>query len=479
MALSLIFAFIAIAIAGGVAVSYVAGSAAVLAFIAAGYGNYLAIMPQRIFSQIDVFTFLSMPLFILAGELMTRGGVTRALIDLAMLMVGRLKGGLGYVNISASVFLAGVSGSAVADAAATRSRIPLGSIAPGTPGSVTINRYDVGVGVSSFELDFWGRIANLSEAARAQYLAAEANQRAFYLSLIADVATTYFALLESEAQIDLAQATLESRQEGLRIARLRLDAGVTSALPFRQSETLLTTAEQQLAAQRLSQAQQRNQLSVLVGGTTPENLPVALPMSGQENGMELDPGTPSDLLLVRPDIVAAEEQLRAARANIGAARAAFFPTISLTGNAGFSSNSLDGLFSSDGLGWSFGPSISLPIFDRGGREADLDLAKALEVEQVANYDRTVQTAFREVSDSLAGRRYLAEQVETLERGVEAQERIARLARLRYREGVADYLEVLDAERNLFSARQQLLATERAWLQNRATLFVALGGGDDR
>ena len=366
--------------------------------------------------------------------------------------------------------------SAVADAAATRSRIPLGSIAPGTPGSVTINRYDVGVGVSSFELDFWGRIANLSEAARAQYLAAEANQRAFYLSLIADVATTYFALLESEAQIDLAQATLESRQEGLRIARLRLDAGVTSALPFRQSETLLTTAEQQLAAQRLSQAQQRNQLSVLVGGTTPENLPVALPMSGQENGMELDPGTPSDLLLVRPDIVAAEEQLRAARANIGAARAAFFPTISLTGNAGFSSNDLDNLFSSDGLSWSFGPSISLPIFDWGAREADLDLAKAREVEQVAVYEKTVQEAFREVSDALAGRRWLAEQVAALTQGVAAQERITRLARLRYREGVADYLEVLDAERNLFTAQQQLLTTQRAFLQNGTSLFVALGGG---
>tara|TARA_R110000751_G_scaffold2018_14_gene9807 strand:- start:25493 stop:26902 length:1410 start_codon:yes stop_codon:yes gene_type:complete len=369
--------------------------------------------------------------------------------------------------------------TAVANASASRTRTPLGTVDPAASGSVTTDRFDVGVGVTSFELDFWGRVANLSDAARAQYLATEANQRAFYLSLIADVASTYFELLETNDQIDLAQATLESRQEGLRIAQLRLDAGVTSALPFRQAETLLTTAEQQLASEKLAQARLRNQLSVLVGGGFPAELPAALPMVAQENAMVLDAATPSDLMLVRPDIVAAEEQLRAARANIGAARAAFFPSISLTGSAGFASSELGDLFGSDGFTWSFGPSISLPIFDWGAREADLDLARARETEQVALYEKAVQTAFREVSDGLAGRRWLAEQVAAQEQGVAAQERIARLARLRYREGVADYLEVLDAERNLFSARQQLLATRRAYLQNGTTLFVALGGGLER
>jgi len=371
----------------------------------------------------------------------------------------------------------------VADASGTRTRQPLGvnpaldtGDVEGAPSSVTFNRFDVGVGVSAFELDFWGRIASLSEAARAEYLATVAAQRAFYLSLIADTANTYFEIVETEEQIALAEQTAESRREDLRIAKLRLDNGVTSALPYRQAETLLTQAEQQLAAERLALARLRNQLAVLVGGTVPEGLPAPLSLEAQGDKRRLAAGLPSDLLLVRPDIIAAEEQLRAARANIGAARAAFFPTISLTGNAGLASSSLDGLFSGDALGWSFGPGISLPIFDRGAREANLDLAQALEVEQVANYDRTVQGAFREVSDALAGRRRLAEQVETLERAVTAQERIVRIARLRYREGVADYLEVLDAERNLFSARQQLLATERAWLQNRATLFVALGGG---
>ena len=370
-----------------------------------------------------------------------------------------------------------VSKPAAASGTRARQSVATGAGTPAVP--VTGNRFQSGVGVSAFELDFWGRVANLSDAARAEYLATIAAQRAFYLSLIADTANTYFEIVETEEQIALAEATTESRREGLRIAKLRLDSGVTSALPYRQAETLLTQAEQQLAAERLALAQLRNQLLVLVGGREPAALPQGIPLAAQTNGHQLAAGMPSDLLLVRPDIVAAEERLRAARANIGAARAAFFPTISLTGSTGFASGSLDNLFDSDGFGWSFGPSISLPIFDWGAREANLDLARALEVEEVANYDRTVQTAFREVSDALAGRRYLAEQVETLERAVVAQERIARIARLRYREGVADYLEVLDAERNLFTAQQQLLATRRGALQNQATLFVALGGGFER
>jgi len=373
--------------------------------------------------------------------------------------------------------------SIVADASAARARQPLtanpalgsGNVGGG-PDAIISNRFDVGVGVSAFELDFWGRIANLSAAARAEYLATAAAQRAFYLSLIADTATTYYEVVETEEQISLAEATAQSRREGVRIAKVRLENGVTSALPFRQAETLLTQAEQQLASEQLTLARLRNQLAVLVGGAIPEPLPKGLALAQQGDERRLAAGLPSDLLLSRPDVIAAEEQLRAARANIGAARAAFFPSISLTGNAGFSSTGLDNLFADGSFGWSFGPAISLPIFDWGAREADLDLAQALEVEQVANYDRTVQGAFREVSDALAGRRWLAEQVSTLQRGVTAQERIAHIARLRYREGVANYLEVLDAERNLFSARQQLLATERARLQNRATLFVSLGGG---
>lgn len=373
-----------------------------------------------------------------------------------------------------------------ATASGTRTRTPLDTLAVGqgtgaavdenAPNSITYNRYNVGVGVTSFELDFWGRLANLSDAARAQYLSTVAAQRSFYLSLIGDVASTYYQVIESQEQLELAEATAQSREEALTIAKKRLDAGVTSALPYRQAEGLLTTAQQQVAAQRLALAQLQNQLQVLIGGKFPENLPASGKLSDQAPAIYLDAGLPSDLMLVRPDIIAAEETLRASRANIGAARAAFFPNISLTGSAGFSSSALDGLFKGSAFTWTAGPSLNLPIFDWGAREADLGLAKARETEAVATYDKTVQTAFREVSDALAGRRWLARQVLALEENVKAQEKIAHVSQLRYREGVADYLEVLDAERSLFSARQTLLMTRRSLYQNAATLFIALGGG---
>ncbi len=387
-----------------------------------------------------------------------------------------------------------------ATGSATRSRFPAGSAgAIGTPGtgggvgggvgggtggaagdgsggSFTTNQFQVGVGVSAFELDFWGRVANLSAAARAQYLASVAAQRAFYLSLIADVATTYYELTETREQITLAEATAASRREGLALAKKRLDAGVDSALPYYQAETLLTQAEQQLATEQLAAAQLQNQLLVLIGGDAPTELPPGMTLAQQENGLRLDAGLSSELLLRRPDIVQAEESLTAARANIGAARAAFFPSISLTGRTGLTSTSLDGLFDTGNFFYSIGPSIDLPIFDWGRRQGQLDLARAQETEQIATYERAIQTAFREVSDGLAGREYIARQVAVQERAVRAQEDTARIARLRYREGVTDYLQVLDAERNLFNARQQLLMTRRGYLQNQANLFVALGGG---
>ncbi len=364
---------------------------------------------------------------------------------------------------------------------ATRSRTPIDTASPsggGGSGSVTFDRYNVSVGVTSFELDFWGRVANLSDAARAEYLATVAAQRAFYLSLIGDVASAYLELEETEGQIALSQATAESRTEALRIAKLRLDAGVTSALDFRQAEVLLTQAEQALAGQKLAQARTRNRLTVLIGGPFPDDLPEGSTADAQIFAGPLDAGIPSDLLLVRPDIVAAEERLRASRANIGAARAAFFPSISLTGSSGFASSDLDGLFSGDSFTWSFGPSINLPIFDAGARDARLGLAKARESEAIANYDKAVQIAFREVSDALAGRRWIGEQVKTARREIVAQERISRIAGLRYSEGVSSYLEVLDAERNLFSSQQRLLQITRLGNQNKVSLFVALGGGSE-
>ncbi|MGF7148729.1 multidrug efflux system outer membrane protein [Sphingomonas zeicaulis] len=358
----------------------------------------------------------------------------------------------------------------------TKSRTPAAGIGiPGITG-FTQEQYRAGVGVTSFELDFWGRVRNLNEAARSQFLATVEAERAFRLGLIRDVATTYFSIRESDERIALAEATVKSRQDGLRIAKRRLDAGVTSALDYRQSETLLTQAETELAALRLAQAQARNFMTVLVGGVLPTDLPEPLSLAQQTESPRLEAGLPSDLLTARPDIMAAEERLRAARANIGAARAAFFPTISLTGSFGFASNALDDLIGSDTKQWSYGPTIALPIFDWGRTKGNLSVAEARENIAIATYERTIQGAFQEVGDALAGRRYLAEQVSAQERATTAQRQLASLARTRYREGVADYLEVLDAERNLFSAEQALLQAKRTQAENLVALYVALGGG---
>lgn len=393
----------------------------------------------------------------------------QALIGLALehnrdlrIAVARIDEARGLYRIQAAERLPTIEASA----GATRSRAF----------SSTESRFDIGVGSTAFELDFWGRVRNLSEAARSSYLSTVAAERAFRLSLIRDVAINYLAARELAERIELAEATVMSRREGLRIATLRRDAGVTSALDFRQAETLLTQAESELAALRLSRARTRNFSYVLIGRPVPEDLPDAQPMAEQGIVRDIGAGLPSELLVNRPDIVAAEEQLRAARANIGAARAAFFPSISLTGDAGFASNELGNLVGSDGLSWSFGPSIRLPIFDGGRTRGNLTVAKARETIAVADYERTVQAAFREVADGLAGRRYLAEEVAAQERALIAQRRLAELARLRYSNGVVQYIEVLDAERNLFSAEQSMIQLRRAQLENLVSLYVALGGG---
>lgn len=348
------------------------------------------------------------------------------------------------------------------------------SVAPGR--SVTFDRYTVGAAIASFELDFWGRVRNLTTAARAEYLATVEATRSFQLSLIRDVALTYFALLEAGERLELAEATVESRREGLRIAKKRLDAGVTSALDFRQAETLLTQAETELAALRFTRAQNENLLATLVGRVIDAPLPEPLPLAEQARLETLAAGLPSDLLSNRPDIVGAELRLRGARANVGAARAAFFPSITLTGSYGFASTELDRLVGNDRRSWSYGPSISLPLFDFGARRGNLTVAAARQNIAIADYERTIQVSFQEVSDALAGRRFLAEQVRAQERATAAQRQLAGLAHRRYSEGVVSYIEVLDAERNLFAAEQALLQVRRSEVSNLVSLYVALGGG---
>ncbi|MGK9064546.1 efflux transporter outer membrane subunit [Stutzerimonas chloritidismutans] len=379
-----------------------------------------------------------------------------------------------------------------ATADASRGRFPTGSAgqagrgsaggvssgaAGGSSGQIT-EQFSVGLGISAFELDFWGRVRNLTEAARAQYLSTIEAQRAFRLSLIADVATTYLAVRGAEARIELAEATLQSRRDGLRIARVRFEAGITSALDLNQAQALLTQAKTELASLRLIRAEQVNYLTQLIGGELQGPLPTPLPLAEQIDPVRLDAGLPSELLLVRPDILGAELELRAARANIGVARAAFFPQISLTGSFGYISNELNNLVSRDNRTWSIGPSITLPLFDFGRNRGNLTVAEARENVAVAQYESAIETAFREVADALAGRRYLAEQVAAQEENVDTLRRIADLARERYAEGVVNYLQVLDAERNLFDAEQAFIEVKRAQIQNLVSLYIALGGGTD-
>lgn len=337
--------------------------------------------------------------------------------------------------------------------------------------------YAVQVAVSSFELDFWGRVANLAQSARHQYLATAEAQGAFRLSLISEVAATYYAILAGKEGVALAQNTLLSRRESLEIARLRLDAGVTSTVDYDQANSLVNQAETQLAELRRTTEQQLNLLEVLIGGPT-AGAPTGRPIHDTGQYANLDPGLPSALLTNRPDIRAAEHQLRAANANIGAARAAFFPNIVLTGAAGSATPELSNLFSSGAKTWSFGAGALLPIFDWGQRRANLAQANARRDELVATYERTVQNAFREVANGLSGRQRLQEQIEAQERTVEVQRRLAETANLRYDNGVSPYLEVLDSQRNLFSAEQALLQLRAAALQNGVSLYAALGGGEE-
>ncbi len=381
--------------------------------------------------------------------------------------VGRINEARGIYRIQGSERLPTV----VIGADASRSKSPL-------TGPEPVNRYAVDVSVTGFELDFWGRVRNLSEAARAEFLATVAAQRAFHLSLVRQVAATYFASLEAAERIALVEATVASRQSGLDIAQVRFDAGITSALDLRQAASLLTQAETELAALKLAKAQSDNALAVLIGGPLPEDLPEPLAISAQLTTIRLSAGLPSDLLASRPDLIAAEERLRAARANVGAARAAFLPSISLTGLFGFASSALDNLFGGKNESWSYGPSITLPIFTGGRLRGNLTVAQARQDITLAAYELSIQNAFREVADALAGRRYLAEQVAAQERGTAQQREIADLARIRYNEGVVGYLEVLDAERNLFAAEQALLQVRRAEADNLVALYVALGGGGE-
>ncbi|MAM37714.1 efflux transporter outer membrane subunit (plasmid) [Sphingobium naphthae] len=328
---------------------------------------------------------------------------------------------------------------------------------------------------AGWEIDFWGRLRNLNEATRAQYLATEEARRAVATDLIAQVADGYLLEREYEERAELAVRTIKTREESLRILRRRYEVGSGSKLEMTQAQTLLAQAKTALQALDQDREVNRNALALLVGRPV-DISPGPLGLAEAAAEVTLPAGLPSELLANRPDIVAAEYSLRAAYANIGAARAAFFPTISLTGAFGTASSELDGLFKDGSLSWNFTPTISLPLFNAGRLAASLDLAKARQVIAVADYERTVQAAFRDVSDALVRRRQLGLQIETTRTMLAALRERARLAQLRFDNGRSAYLEVLDAQRDLFDTEQTLVQLRRAELASAVALYAALGGG---
>ena len=335
--------------------------------------------------------------------------------------------------------------------------------------------YSAGLAVSAFELDLFGRVRNLSQAALAQFLATEEARKATHISLVASVANAYLQMLADEELLALTQKTLDARLESLKLVQLKYDNGVVSKLDLQQSLSLVDSARVTLAQQTRLRAQDINLLTLLVGQTLPDTLAPGVTLA-ETMLIELPAGLPSDLLAVRPDIRAAEQQLIAANANIGAARANFFPRISLTGSAGSVSTELSGLFKSGSFGWSFAPQMVLPIFDYGRNRAALGSANAGRDIAVAQYEKSIQTAFREVADGLAGQATFTEQLRAQRAVAAAEAERFNLSDLRYREGASSYLDLLDAQRSLFAAQQAAIQANLQRLQNQVTLYRVLGGG---
>ncbi|NEX60657.1 efflux transporter outer membrane subunit [Noviherbaspirillum galbum] len=360
-----------------------------------------------------------------------------------------------------------------ATAGGSRARTPGALSITGSP--VISSSYQVGLSLASFELDFFGRVRSLNNAALAQFLATEEASRSARISLVSEVAKAYLAERAFDEQFDLARKTLEGREQGYKLAKQRFDVGASSALDLQQNDILVQTARAALATLARQRAQAVNALTLLVGRPLGD-LPQGRGLSDQGIVTEIPAGLPSDLLARRPDIRAAEQRLVSANANIGAARAAFFPRISLTGSIGTASNALDGLFESGSRAWTFAPQLVLPVFDAGRNSANLSLAEVRKNIAVADYEKTIQTAFREVSDALTARSALEEQIAAQQAVQDAQAERLRLADLRYQNGVASSLDVLDAQRELFTAQQSLIQARQLRLTNAIDLYRALGGG---
>lgn len=341
----------------------------------------------------------------------------------------------------------------------------------------TGDRYQVGLGVSNFELDFFGRIKNQSEAALNRYLQTQEARDAAQLSIINAVAKTYFQWRISAALRDLAEHTAQSREKSLKLVKLRFREGLAAGTDVTTAQSLLASAKASYQQQVRNTQQAENALATLVGKPIERlSLPESQPLAKQFQAQELFIDTPSQVLFKRPDIRQAEYGLKAANANIGAARALMYPSITLTGNLGYVSAELNTLLKDRSQQWSFGPSVALPIFDAGKRKANIKITELQQQMAVENYQKTVKTAFQEVADALIAKETLNKQYAAQQQGRKAASETLRMVKLQAQEGLASGLNLLDAERADFGAQQAVLATQLQTLTNRVDLYTAMGGG---
>ncbi len=340
----------------------------------------------------------------------------------------------------------------------------------------SVNRsYIAGVGMTAFELDFFGRVRNLSEAAYQSYLSTDQARRTVQLGLIAQTAEAYFRLRSAQVLHELMDKTLEARKGTLDLVQSRFDVGVASDLDLAQAQSQYDTVRADRIAAERAMTQAGNALQLLLGTPVPDGLPEPRPFGREQLLQSLPAGLPSQLLERRPDIVGAEHDLMAANAQIGAARAAFFPRISLTGLLGFASPELDALFGGSHRYWQFSPQIQMPLFS-GGVKGNLDLAKARSNIAVSAYEKAIQTAFREVADGLAGEATYSNQLDALRATEESALKALKLAQIRYETGVDSFLQVQSAQVALYGVQQQFIQLGTDALFNRVELYKALGGG---
>jgi multidrug efflux system outer membrane protein len=350
-----------------------------------------------------------------------------------------------------------------------------GNRGPNSSGTIT-STYTAGLSITAFEADLFGRVRSLSQGAQAALLGTEEARKTVQMSLIASVANTYVSLLADEELLRITRDTLASRQQSLKLVQLKYDNEAASKLDLLQAQSLLEGAKIALAQVNRQRAQDENALVLLVGQPLPADLPTGLSLTGQRLLSALPAGVPSDVLIRRPDVRQAEQTLISNNANIGAARAAFFPRITLTGSAGVVSSDLDTLFSAGTSAWTFVPQLLMPLFDGGRNQANLDAAKVGRDIAVAQYEKAIQNAFREVADTLAGCATWSEQLSAQKAQLDAEEVRSQLVDLRFKHGASSSLDVLDAQRSLFTAQQAVVQVQTQQQQNLVSLYKVLGGG---